>query len=146
MENRIQKLDGKLDPGKHLYVAYGSNLNLEQMASRAPTAQPLGAGYLKGWELVFRRVADIRKSDSDSILPVGFWAITDEDELALDRYEGYPRVYSKININGAMTYVMNSDEIAPPSPTYYATIREGYEDFGLDTDSLVSALIESGGI
>ena len=45
-----------------------------------------------------------------------------------------------------MTYVMNSDEIAPPSPTYYATIWEGYEDFGLDTDSLVSALIGSGGI
>ena len=35
MENRIQKLDGKLDPGKHLYVAYGSNLNLEQMAGPA---------------------------------------------------------------------------------------------------------------
>ena len=62
MENNIQKLDGKLDPGKHLYVAYGSNLNLEQMAGRAPKAQPLGAGYLKGWKLVFRRAVDIQKA------------------------------------------------------------------------------------
>ena len=51
MENRIQKLDGKLDPGKHLYVAYGSNLNLEQMASRAPTAQPLGAATSRAGNL-----------------------------------------------------------------------------------------------
>ena len=82
------------------------------MASRAPTAQPLVPATSRAGNLCSAE-NDIRKSDSDSILPVGFWAITDEDELALDRYEGYPRVYSKININGAMTYVMNSD-IAPP--------------------------------
>lgn len=45
-----------------------------------------------------------------------------------------------------MIYVMNSDDIAAPSSTYFAPIREDYEGLGLDTDSLVSALIRSGGI
>ena len=134
-----------LEPNKRLYVSYGSNLNKEQMAERAPSATPLGSGYFKGWKLVFRRVADIQEATPDSMLPVGFWSISKNDEVALDRYEGFPRVYRKTSINGAMTYVMNSDDIAPPSPRYFDTIRRGYEDFGLEADHLITALIESGG-
>ena len=63
----------------------------------------------------------------------------------MDCYEGFPRVYRKTSLNGAMTYVMNSDDIAPPAPKYFDTIRRGYEDFGLDVDHLITALIESGG-
>lgn len=146
MKQMISNLEGSLGSGRKLYVAYGSNLNVEQMAKRAPEAEPLGAGYINGWQLVFRRVADIQKAHNDALLPVGFWAITEQDELALDRYEGFPRVYSKTNINGAMTYVMNSIDIAPPSPMYFATIEQGYQDFGLKTDHLVSALYEVGGV
>ena len=40
-----------------LYVAYGSNLNLEQMARRCPTAKVVGIGVLKDYQLTFRRVA-----------------------------------------------------------------------------------------
>lgn len=36
-----------------LYIAYGSNLNLEQMAHRCPTAQVVGASMLKNWRLMF---------------------------------------------------------------------------------------------
>ena len=42
-----------------LYVAYGSNLNLEQMARRCPKAKVVGIGNLKDYQLTFRRVATI---------------------------------------------------------------------------------------
>ena len=36
------------------YIAYGSNLNLEQMAFRCPTAKVVGKSELKDYELLFR--------------------------------------------------------------------------------------------
>ena len=35
-----------------LYIAYGSNLNLPQMAFRCPTAEVVGASELKDYELL----------------------------------------------------------------------------------------------
>ena len=37
-----------------LYVAYGSNMNLEQMAYRCPDAKVVGTGVIKGYILMFR--------------------------------------------------------------------------------------------
>lgn len=39
---------------KRLYIAYGSNLNLEQMKHRCPTAEVVGKSTLRGWRLRFR--------------------------------------------------------------------------------------------
>ena len=36
------------------YIAYGSNLNLEQMARRCPTAKMIGSTTLKNYRLMFR--------------------------------------------------------------------------------------------
>lgn len=40
---------------KKLYVAYGSNLNIAQMALRCPTAHIYGTGLLNNWELTGRQ-------------------------------------------------------------------------------------------
>ena len=77
-----------------LYVAYGSNLNLEQMARRCPKAKVVGIGNLKDYQLTFRRVATI-EPEKGAITPVGVWEITTSDERALDIYEGYPSYYRK---------------------------------------------------
>ena len=37
-----------------LYIAYGSNLNLAQMAARCPSASVYAKGVLNNWELVYR--------------------------------------------------------------------------------------------
>ena len=37
-----------------LYVAYGSNLNIAQMALRCPTAHIYGTSLLNNWELIYR--------------------------------------------------------------------------------------------
>ena len=36
-----------------LYIAYGSNLNLDQMKRRCPTAEVIGTAELKNWRLWF---------------------------------------------------------------------------------------------
>ena len=133
-----------------LYVAYGSNLNTAQMANRCPTATVYGKGYIDDYELIFRRVATIDKK-AKSRVPVGVWEIQPRDEMALDRYEGYPHLYRKetITVNmgkeqvEAMVYIMNEDQgrYALPNKSYYGTIMGGYEDIGLDTRYLKNALV-----
>ena len=44
-----------------LYIAYGSNLNLNQMSMRCPEAMPVGTAMLDGWQLTFRGVATLEK-------------------------------------------------------------------------------------
>lgn len=130
-----------------LYVAYGSNLNLAQMARRCPTAKVVGIGKLKEYQLTFRGVATIEPV-SGAETPVGVWEITPKDEMALDRYEGYPHLYRKETVtvempNGAveaMVYIMNSGKPSMPYQEYYNTILKGYEDVGLDTKYLQAAL------
>ena len=36
------------------YIAYGSNMNLKQMAERCPTAERIGIGKVKNYELQFK--------------------------------------------------------------------------------------------
>ena len=39
---------------KKYYLAYGSNLNLRQMALRCHTAKPVGTAVIKDYELLFK--------------------------------------------------------------------------------------------
>ena len=38
---------------KKYYIAYGSNLSVEQMAQRCPDARIVGQAVLEDWELAF---------------------------------------------------------------------------------------------
>tara|TARA_Y100000593_G_scaffold94776_1_gene195940 strand:+ start:12461 stop:12919 length:459 start_codon:yes stop_codon:yes gene_type:complete len=130
-----------------LYLAYGSNLNIEQMKIRCPNAKPAGKFLLPNYKLVFRSVADITKSEGDKV-PIGVWKITEQCEKALDRYEGYPRLYRKeylsIKANGEKTlcmfYQMNDESYEyPPQYSYFQTILDGYKNFKLDERFLFDA-------
>ena len=84
---------------ERLYIAYGSNLNLDQMKHRCPTAEIVGTAELKNWRLWFRggghsAVATIERERGFKV-PVLVWRIQPQDELALDRYEGWPHLYRK---------------------------------------------------
>lgn len=123
------------------YLAYGSNLNKEQMAKRCPDAEILGTATLEGYELVFRDgVANIEPMEGSSV-PVLLWSITPRCEAALNRYEGYPWLYRQesvtVELNGdpveAMVYIMNEGKSCEkPSLPYYSIIREGYNECGFD--------------
>ena len=133
-----------------LYVAYGSNLNLSQMARRCPNAKVVGCGVLKDYQLTFRRVATIEPVKGAKT-PVGVWEITPTDERNLDIYEGYPSYYRKetvkVNLHDrtveAMVYIMNGGEPSLPNEYYYGTIRRGYADVGLDEKYLYTALADT---
>ena len=73
---------------KRLYIAYGSNLNLRQMAMRCPTAQLVGTGEVRDYELQFKGApygafATIGPKDGASV-PVAVWSLRSRDEKALD--------------------------------------------------------------
>lgn len=140
---------------KTLYLAYGSNLNLEQMAKRCPTANPFKVGMVHNFKLVFRgrertAVATIEACENKTV-PVLIWEIEESDEKALDVYEGFPWLYRKemveVQVEGetldVMAYIMNPGrEISSPSIGYYNTILAGYKDNRLDVAILEKALIE----
>ncbi len=139
-----------------LYIAYGSNLNLEQMANRCPTAKVVGASKINNYRLLFRgshagAVATIEPYKGGSV-PVLVWGITPADETALDRYEGWPFLYRKetlkVRLNGkyvtAMVYIMNEGRpLGQPSCYYYSTILEGYKSADFNVDILRNAVSDS---
>lgn len=136
---------------KKLYVAYGSNINLDQMAYRCPNSAVAGTAMLKGYELQFRHHATIEPNE-DTEVPVLLWELDPQDERILDKYEGVPKYYRKENITlemdgetvEAMIYIMNGDRLLEaPTEQYYDTIEQGYKENGLDTSYLETALEES---
>lgn len=138
---------------KKLYLAYGSNLNLPQMAVRCPGAAVVGKSELKDYELLFRgsrrnAVATLEPKEGSSV-PVLIWEINGRNERELDRYEGYPRLYGKqwmdVLLDGkqmaAMIYLMMpGHEYGIPSEEYADIIWEGYESAGFDTQILEAAI------
>ena len=135
---------------KRLYIAYGSNINLEQMAHRCPNSKIVSKEMLKGYELEFRGVATIVPNDRSEV-PILIWEIDGRDEHSLDRYEGFPNLYRKelfeIEVDGekkeCMAYLMNKGQISPPTSYYYNVINQGYEANGMDTSYLRAALERS---
>lgn len=136
------------------YIAYGSNLCVEQMQVRCPDAKPVGTAVLRGWRLVFRLHATIEEQDGMEV-PVVVWAVSGSDERNLDRYEGFPNYYHKktmpVNVRffgtrwhkpvNAMVYIMNGGRaVEMPSVSYYDTIAEGYRRFGFNPRILREAL------
>ena len=136
------------------YIAYGSNMNLRKMAMRCPTAEKVGVGKLKNYELQFKgsaynAFATISQHHGKDV-EILLLKIEESDEKCLDRYEGYPNFYEKETVeveleNGdvveGMVYVMEqSQKFGHPSYYYLQTIAEGYVKNGIDVSSLEMAL------
>ena len=131
----------------YLYVAYGSNLDLEQMQYRTPSAEPITTIELPNWQLVFNGVADIVPKEGASV-SLGVFEITSaEDWKALHRYEGtrptnalYYLTEIETEHGTALTYTMGvGNIISAPSDHYYDTIERGYHHFGMDLKPLEDA-------
>ena len=82
---------------KRYYIAYGSNLNIRQMRIRCPHARVIGTAVINDYELLFKgsrtgAYLTIEPKEGGEV-PVAVWEVTESDEAALDRYEGYPVFY-----------------------------------------------------
>lgn len=144
---------------RKIYLAYGSNMSLQQMYYRCPDAEPVGKGVIKGYRLMFKgsksgNYATIEPEEGQEV-PVVAWAISDEDEENLDCYEGFPNFYVKYTLEFefisdrpgkrtkayGMVYVMPPEKsiLGLPSSHYMDVLREGYHRFGFNHDILVKA-------
>lgn len=146
---------------KRLYLAYGSNLNVRQMRYRCPGAKIIGTAAIRNYELLFKgsrsgSYLTIEKKRGGKV-PVAVWEVSTQNELALDRYEGFPTFYYKkemeINVKlfddtiekrAAFVYIMHENRpLGMPSEIYMDTCREGYEEFGFDEKFLIAAMERS---
>ena len=141
------------------YIAYGSNLNIRQMLTRCPSAKIVGTSEIPDYRLLFKgsmtgAYLTIEQEKGFSV-PVAAWSVTEEDERALDRYEGFPRFYYKaemtLPIRGILSgkerirrvfvYIMHeSRPFGIPCSYYMETCKEGYRAFGFEQRKLVEAL------
>ena len=139
------------------YIAYGSNLSVEQMKHRTPDAKIVGTATLQGWRLLFKGCATIEPKEGREV-PVLIWEISDTDEKNLDRYEGYPIYYYKRELpvtvtplDGgapreltAMVYIMDEKHtFRMPSLYYYDVLHRGYRTFGFDLSLLRQGIEDS---
>jgi hypothetical protein len=150
-----------------VYAAYGSNINLEQMAFRCPTGQVIGKGWLMDYQLAFLGtnsrgcgVATVEPHKGRRV-PILLWAIDPACEEALDTYEGWPTLYRKetLPVSGitwarnnitdmpaeitevpAIIYIMNQGHPAPPSVSYLDTIERGYLAVGFHVRYLAEGI------
>lgn len=143
---------------KRYYIAYGSNLNIRQMRERCPGARIIGTSEIEGYRLMFKgsmtgSYLTIEPEDGQSV-PVAVWEVTPADELALDRYEGFPGFYYKkelaLPVKGIKTgkvrrrtvfvYIMHEERpFRVPCHGYMMTCAEGYHNFGFDVKKLMEA-------
>ena len=157
---RYEMVNGRIrNTEKRYYIAYGSNLNIQQMRLRCPSARVIGIGALEGYRLMFKgsqsgAYLTIEPHDG-GIVPVVAWEVTADDEAALDRYEGFPRFYykeemelpirgirsGKVRTRRVFVYIMREDRpYGLPSNYYVNVCRQGYDAFGFDNRRLTEAL------
>lgn len=131
------------------YFSYGMNTNLDSMRVRCPQARSLGAAVLPHYRFEFKSFATVTPDMNNEAHGV-LWEITDNCEKALDRLEGYPIYYGKINVwveyQGelvpCMTYLMYpEEEYNYPSDGYISTLEQGYRAHGIDTKQINMALM-----
>ena len=143
---------------KRYYLAYGSNLNVRQMMIRCPSARMIGTATIEDYRLMFKgsktgSYLTIEPEEGCSV-PVGVWEVSEADELALDRYEGFPTFYykkemelpitgirtGKVRRRKAFVYIMHEDRLlGVPSNMYMRICMEGYFNFGFNPETLWDA-------
>ena len=147
---------------KRYYIAYGSNLNLQQMRGRCPGATIVGTSVIEDYRLLFKgsktgSYLTIEPWEGGRV-PVAVWEVTEAHERSLDRYEGYPVFYYKadmeleVSLTGTgevktlpgFVYMMYADRpIGTPSNSYFVTCAQGYRSFGFDPRILLDAYANS---
>jgi len=133
-----------------LYFAYGSNMAIDRMFARCPGAEEIEKVRLKDWQIQFRRVLTIIEQPGEEVIGA-LYSITEEDELALDRYEGWPRYYDKHDLTvqstenpfktyQAMVYILDKEKISAPEDYYLGVCLEGCRDWGIPHDYMMRAV------
>jgi hypothetical protein len=133
-----------------LYAAYGSNLDPERMASRAPHSPLQGTGWLLDWRLTFggedvswEGALGTVVEDSGHQVYVALYDLTPADEDSLDKWEGVDiGLFRKIRVRVqtldgdvvAWIYVLDAYEGGLPSARYLGMLADAAEAGGAPDD------------
>ncbi len=130
------------------YFAYGCNLSKEQMKERCPDSKPMLVVTLHNYKLVFvgwsrqwrGGVASIKLFRGEKVLGA-IYEVSERDFRRLDKYEGYPDIYTRVNVTvtgefgnriEAITYIKTGQlEETQPSREYLSVLQQGYRDWGI---------------
>ncbi len=142
---------------QHLYFAYGSNLDREQMAERCPNAEPFRIAHLHGYRLVFGghspnwdgAPATIVPAEEHSVAGL-LYRITPEEIEQLDIYEGHPDRYERqietvVDDEGtphdAQVYIKDlaPHEFERPPEEYMSVLKSSYLELDFDPERLERA-------
>jgi phage replication-related protein YjqB (UPF0714/DUF867 family)/gamma-glutamylcyclotransferase (GGCT)/AIG2-like uncharacterized protein YtfP len=120
--------------GRHIYFAYGSNLSVQQMASRCPDAVNPRRATLPDhdWLINERGVATIEPLAGSEVHGV-VWHVSDHDLTTLDSAEGVPVRYRRDRLtvhtddgpSDAWVYIDHRVDPGPPRPGYLERIIDG---------------------
>ncbi len=137
------------------YFAYASNLSLMQMHLRCPDSQGVAPVVAQGWRLAFFGTRSKRWGrggvatlipDSTASVPGALYLLSEEDEQALDGFEGVAQsTYLKdegftkhiaclqLSVDDTIyAYLMSNPDLPNlPNVSYLNVIRQGYLDWGL---------------
>ena len=145
------------------YLAYGSNLSVEQMSVRCPDAIYVGKAYIKNHRLALRGHGGPAyftiEPFEGSVVEALVWKVNKEHEKALDRYEGYPNFYIKENMKVEVRNLMDNSPIKEvtafvyvmrdffllgiPTDTYFTICTNSAERFGIPVGGMREAYIRS---
>lgn len=124
----------------HTYFAYGSNLCVQQMASRCPDAVDPRPATLSDhdWLINERGVATVEPFTGSQVHGV-VWQVTDRDLATLDSAEGVPVRYRRDRLTvhtsegpvSAWVYIDHRVEPGAPRPGYLDRILDGAQHHGL---------------
>jgi cation transport regulator ChaC len=137
-----------LVPTTFLYFAYGSNMLTRRLQRRAPSARPVGSGFVERRRLTFDKVGsdgsgkcDIVATEdhADRVYGVLF-KVPSGEETAIDQAEGLGHGYRKENVRVvtadgevlALTYIATQNEPGClPYHWYKAYVVNGAIEHGL---------------
>lgn len=127
------------------YFAYGSNMNPERLKKRNVNFYERKKASLKGYDLSFDKkakdgefgYATIQPSNDEQPIQGAIYEIDDKDLKQLDKYEGYPEHYDKIEVEildennipvKAITYIAKPEKIVAglkPTKEYLSHLLAG---------------------
>ena len=117
----------------NLYFAYGSNMDMQQMRTRCPSARFIGISNIKNFEYYIdkRGVASLRPKFGATVKGI-LWDIRDPDDWrALDRYEGVRQDYYRRHYivdedlageQKCAVYISTTAQTGEPRPGYQEKI------------------------
>ena len=126
-----------------LYAAYGTNLDPARMSERCPHSILESTGWLTGWRLTFGgeehgwdgALATIVQDPFEQVF-VAVYDVTEEDEVALDRWDSADTgLFRKMKVRVSTltgellgwAYVLDAVEGGLPSASYLGVLADAAE-------------------